>query len=451
LQQIQFYREGIHNYMLLSSDMVVDRNTYSSTLLELVDVPGFMKYDIRVLDDQSVFYYKLRYRTSLKQVLGDIQLTIEKMERVLGSIVEVLYQTENYLLNPEYVMWRSDTTFVEVNSGRLLFSYYPVKNGEQNSIKDFLIELIQFVDKRDEHVYLYVMEFYNLITNPDCDIYQLIQFVQQGKRDRGISSDREEVVYDTFGSDKKPLVDGEEQQVVIVDDKFKEENQKKIKKEELANGEKIEKSSWLTIGILTVINLIVVFLLLLEIWTYQYIWVLAITFIFLLAAIILRRPLGEEKEMDQIMEEYLTSTASQESLSENKEKTLDYNVEKRYEETTILTLDQQEIVVEDKPQELYLKSMNPKKYSDLIMKKSSMVIGSMKNGCDYILSEKGISRMHTKLIKKEDGLYAFDMNSTNQTYLNEEPLISGKEYLLKEGDILCLAGIVCFVVMEREI
>ena len=139
MQQIQFYREGIHNYMLLSSDMVVDRNTYSSTLLELVDVPGFMKYDIRVLDDQSVFYYKLRYRTSLKQVLGDIQLTIEKMERVLGSIVEVLYQTENYLLNPEYVMWRSDTTFVEVNSGRLLFSYYPVKNGEQNSIKDFQI------------------------------------------------------------------------------------------------------------------------------------------------------------------------------------------------------------------------------------------------------------------------------------------------------------------------
>lgn len=451
MQQIQFYREGIHNYMLLFCDMVVDRNTYSSTLLELIDVPGFMKYDIRVLDDQSVFYYKLRYRTSLKQVLGDIQLTIEKMERVLGSIVEVLYQTENYLLNPEYVMWRSDTTFVEVNSGRLLFSYYPVKNGEQNSIKDFLIELIQFVDKRDEHVYLYVMEFYNLLTNPDCDIYQLIQFVQRGKRDRGISLHEEEVVYDTLESNQKLFVDGEEQQVVIVDDKFEGENQTKIKKEELTNGEKIEKSSWLTIGILTVINLIVVFLLLLEIWTYQYIWVLAITFIFLLAAIMLRRPLGEEKEMDQIMEEYLISTASQESLSENKEKTLDYNAKDRYEETTILTLDQQEIVVEDKPQELYLKSMNPKKYSDLFMKKSSMVIGSMKSGCDYILSENGISRMHIKLIKKEDGLYAFDMNSTNQTYLNEEPLVSGKEYLLKEGDVLCLAGIVCFVVMEKEI
>ncbi len=437
--------------MLLPSDTVVDRNTYATTLLEIVDVPGFMKYDIRVLDDQSVFYYKLRYRTSLKQVLGDIQLTIEKMERVLGSIVEVLYQTENYLLNPEYVMWRSDTTFVEVNSGRLLFSYYPVKNGEQNSIKDFLIELIQFVDKRDEQVYLYVMKFYNLITNPDCDIYQLIQFVQRGEHERGISPDQEEVVYDTLESVQKPFVDGEEQQVVIVDDKSKGENQTKIKKEELTNGEKKEKFSWATIGILTVINLAVVFLLLLEIWTYQYIWVLAITFIFLLAAIMLRRPLGEEKEMDQIMEDYLTSTASQEPLSMSKEKTLDCNAEERYEETTILTVDQQEIVVEDKPQELYLKSMNPKKYSDLIMEKSSMVIGSMKSGCDYVLSEKGISRMHTKLIKKEDGLYAFDMNSTNQTYLNEELLISGKEYMLKEGDVLCLAGIVCFVVMEKEI
>ena len=76
-------------------------------------------------------------------------------------------------------------------------------------------------------------------------------------------------------------------------------------------------------------------------------------------------------------------------------------------------------------------------------------MGSMTGGCDYILKEKGISRMHVKIMKKEDGLYLLDLNSTNGTFINDQQIASGKEYLLAEGDVVALAYVAIFVVAEQ--
>lgn len=417
MQQIQFYREGIHSYMLLPCNAPIKRDSYETTLLELVDLSGLMQYEIRVVDEVSVLYYKLKYRTSLKQVLGDMKFTLEKMHCIIRSIVEVLYQTESYLLNPDYILWRSDTTFVEVNTGKLIFSYYPMYCENHSSIKDFLHELVQFVDKRDEKVYMYLMDFYNLITNPDCELDQLKGFTQRDK---------------------------------IVQEGFLEVEQISIDTPEVVVSHVKEKDSFLPVTILTLVNLIVVGLLLFEVWTYQYIWVLVITLVLLMIAFLVRGTGGEEVEMDKIMEEYIvnekeTNQRLYNHVAEDFDSEMDESME-----TTILSVIPQEVIVEDNPKPLCLKSMNPKRYPDLILEKSSVVIGSMERSCDYPLSEKGISRMHAKIIKKEDGLYVLDMNSTNQTYLNEQPLIGGKEYLLNEGDVLSLAGVITFVVTQKQ-
>ena len=448
MQQIQFYREGIHNYMLLPGGKEIDRTAYAISLFELVNIPGFMQYDIRVLDEQAVLYYRLKYRTSLKQVLGDIRFTFDRISKAVVSIVEVLKQTENYLLNPDCVMWRSDTTFIEVDSGRLLFSYYPVVNGEQNSLKNFLTELIQFVDKKDDQAYLYIMKFYNLVTNPDCEFSELIQFVEKEGFEWKLGFGDSEVPFSGIKDYQEISFDNKKQKMIVADN-YMDTQEETEKGRVTQNGTK-RKHMLVLFGILTVVNLVVVLLLLLDIWTYQYIWVLAITLLLLVIAFLMERPFGEEKELDQIMEEYLAEVSVKDISLPNREKSIVIDEKDMSEETTLLTSGNEEIILEDKPQELFLKSMNSRGYSDLIMDKNSMVVGSMKSGCDYILSDKGISRMHTKLIKKEDGLYAMDMNSTNQTYLNDQPLVGGKEYLLNEGDVLCLAGVVRFVVVDKN-
>ena len=76
------------------------------------------------------------------------------------------------------------------------------------------------------------------------------------------------------------------------------------------------------------------------------------------------------------------------------------------------------------------------------------MLGCMEENCDYVLKVDGVSRMHARLVRKEDGLYMSDLNSTNGTYLNGKLIESGRDYKLKEGDVVSIARNEFFVVPE---
>lgn len=445
MQQIQFCREGLHSYMTMLCDQIPCYTSYDVAVLEWMEIPHLMSYEIRVVDEVSYIYYKLRYRTSLKQVLGDIRLGLETVRHIVESIVEVLYQSENYLLNVDYILWRTDTTFIDINSGKLLFCYYPVQGEEYATLKMFLTEIMQYIDKKDEDTYMLMMQFYNVVTNPDCSVDALTKWIQY-ENDR----DFEEPVWDV----KEVNIESDTE--IKTEDMYKEARKKKV--DAMKDGKK--RNSFVGVVILTVVNLVIMLLLLLDIWTYQYVWVLIVTLILLVVSILNANPFGESEEVDKIMEAYMQEEGQCPSDPQELQDALSFPVldnsmgqaytEKDLLETTVLTVTQEDIVVEDIPRELHLKSLAPKSYPDIFIKKSSLVIGSMKKNCDCVVQEKGISRMHAKILKKEDGLYVLDMNSTNQTFLNEQALVGGKEYLLSEGDVLSIAGIVNYVLVEEE-
>lgn len=424
MYSIRFEREKMNNYMVMPCEQKLDRDSYNDMALEMVDIPQFMNYEIREIDGEQVLYYKLKYKTSVKQVLGDLELTSEKVHYMIYSIAEAIRQTECYLLNIDNIIWKSNCTFIEVSSGRMVFSYYPKGHQEKNSLKEFLMELLQYVDKGNQQTFMYMMEFYNLVTNPDCTTEQIIKYAS--KKTTGINIEKYQ---------QTPLVSQGDYEIRLEDT----ENQRKENK---------SKKTVITIGLIA-INLIVICLLLFEIWTYQYIWVLIITLFLLLLVILVNGDSNQEENPDKIMEEYWKENGEDSRWKNQEQEKMCIANQLEEIETTLLTVDNQQIVVEDKPIELCLKAMNPKAHKDMIISKSSTVIGSMKGGCDYLLKEKGISRMHAKLLKREDGLYLLDLNSTNGTFLNDEQIISGKEYLLMEGDVVALANIVTYVVAER--
>lgn len=422
--QMQFEREKRNSYMVICCERQLDRNAYKNTVLEHAEIAGFMNYEIREVDGEQTLYYRLRYKTPLSHVLHEIELTYEIVKNMVKSIADIMKQTEEYLLDANYILWSSDYIFMEVGSGKLMFTYYPCERKEKNSLKTFLMELIQFVGK-EEKTYLYLMKFYNLVTDPDCDLEEIVQYV--GKD----------------GWNPIPFVPLQNS-----DMKIREENDEEHEKTLSENRKARGKNRKLILIILAVINILVVCLLLFEIWTYQYIWVLMISLILLLIAFFAEYPSEENMTPDEIMDEYLQDykgNTAEDIIEKNQ-----YNKDLEFAETTVLMNQNQEVVTEDGIREFWLMSMNPKQYKNLIPDKKSTMIGSMKNSCDYVLEEKGISRMHAKILKKEMGLYLLDLNSTNGTYLNEEPVVSGKEYLLEEGDVISIAKVATFAVTEKN-
>ena len=53
-------------------------------------------------------------------------------------------------------------------------------------------------------------------------------------------------------------------------------------------------------------------------------------------------------------------------------------------------------------------------------------------------------------MKKEDGLYILDLNSTNGTFINGKPIDAGKEYRLEVGDMVSFAGNAFFVAEDTS-
>ena len=271
------------------------------------------------------------------------------------------------------------------------------------------------------------MEFYNLVTNPDCTLKQMEQYTINNH------VDSKSFVSEIYQEDPLVITSTQEKKVSCLQNKKDDVSLKKNR---------------FVIMILIAVNLIVSVLLLLDIWTYQYIWVLIVTLFLLFVAFLSGYPKKEEESPDKIMEEYFKEHREDQHRDYYQQSNI--RREMTDMETTVLCTEYQEIVTEDAPRELCLKSMNPQKYSDIYIEKNSIILGCMLGSCSYLIKENGISRMHAKLIKKEDGLFLIDMNSTNGTYLNDELLVGGKEYLLEEGDVISLARLVTFAVTVRS-
>ena len=63
----------------------------------------------------------------------------------------------------------------------------------------------------------------------------------------------------------------------------------------------------------------------------------------------------------------------------------------------------------------------------------------------YGADEAGVSRRHVRLLREGRAVYALDLNSTNGTRVNGEPLQPGVERRLRDGDELMLGRLKLYI------
>ena len=63
----------------------------------------------------------------------------------------------------------------------------------------------------------------------------------------------------------------------------------------------------------------------------------------------------------------------------------------------------------------------------------------------YGADEAGVSRRHVRLLREGRAVYALDLNSTNGTHVNGEPLQPGVERRLRDGDELVLGRLKLYI------
>jgi hypothetical protein len=80
-------------------------------------------------------------------------------------------------------------------------------------------------------------------------------------------------------------------------------------------------------------------------------------------------------------------------------------------------------------------------YKDIPVTSYPFFIGKLKKNVDYCLDSDTVSRYHAKITKEGEDFYLTDLNSTNGTFINDEPLQTYQKKEIKYGDVLAFANI----------
>ena len=75
----------------------------------------------------------------------------------------------------------------------------------------------------------------------------------------------------------------------------------------------------------------------------------------------------------------------------------------------------------------------------LIGQRTSLLIGSLRQSCDYCIENTAVSRIHAEIVRRDQNYYLKDLRSRNHTFLNGAELMSNEERLLKDGDVILFA------------
>ncbi|MBR1865551.1 MAG: FHA domain-containing protein [Lachnospiraceae bacterium] len=558
--QTYFKKDGMCPVFVAVAEGELDTG-YEVWLFLYQTVPYFLPFEAKQINGRQEFTYRLGYKTTVKDALGHLPLTRQRLEQMMSCMIGALESAQDYLLDPERILWRADSVFLDAESGCLQFCYCPVAEPVHGSMKDLVAELLVFVEKRNEDAVLLILQFYHQLTEPDCTLEQLKTVLQTFRTGKGEKSDRwnatwqndtlwpeetvqgmqtdtrwNEAVYgmrtgmrpigtvqgmqtDTWSNEvvqdmhkgtqsneavqdmhkgtrsneavqgmpagtrsneavynmqtgvepggiSSGFPDGLEagkkgRHVWGVKKQTEHKPQDSGQEEPQSVGQRIMK---IMLFVCAAGNLVLVIALFAGILTYDRAYYLFFGLGALIVLTLVYMQMTKEESPDTIMQEYFAgqgqkeadwskdATTSLQQMNDRqsdiarsfgqmeqgvKPETTDH---KPLGETVVLMPQGKEnIMVPQDEGHLCLQPMEKDLYAPIVVNTRSVVLGCMPESCNYVLTARGISRMHAKIMERADGIYLLDLNSTNGTYLNGEILESGKDYRLEEGDMVAFA------------
>ena len=176
--QTQFIKEGYTNYMILPWDGEW-KPGYESNLFQFHEVPHFLTYEVRQLNGRVTLYYRLQYHTSLASVMDHLVFSYERVENMIASMAEGMRIPDEYLLNPDGILWDCSNIFIDVETGRLQFCYYPDSGSDRGDIRTVLTQILQKIDKKQDAIVLLLMRFYDIVTEDTLNVERLEHYRQK--------------------------------------------------------------------------------------------------------------------------------------------------------------------------------------------------------------------------------------------------------------------------------
>ncbi len=409
------------------SYLVVDNNTdFSELYLVKMLLNNKMKNLLNCkeifLEDKSQLYFDITNKKSILKEFETKTMSFDEIYDLFQQLSQTFIYVSSYLLKQDYFLLDPQYMFYDLETKELSLLYLPFKLLDETNmcmdiqtvrkyyrLADFILEK---TNHKDEHAVNIAYQFYKMSKE---DFFCISSFIDYIEKERIMKE----------ASNIKPCVIEEKE----LNDDIVQENtipQKKL----------VNYKIWILpvcMGLCSILS-IVAYIIVKDIFLYSnYLFYISIilglfTLIKCFYNITVLYRVHMDKQMELSMKESLEKSSVDDYWSNN-------------EETVFFDDYQQEMLSQ---YTLHWQENNQKK--NFILSQFPILIGKMEGEVDCLFSDSSISRIHAKIIKKDNVIKLQDMNSTNGTFLNGVRIYPGEEIAIQRNDEIQFGKLIVSIV-----
>ncbi len=488
--EVTYQRDLDHNYMILENEIVTGEE-YTVRMMEHNAIPELLKCQLRRLNGKTYLYYEITSRQPVSQIYEistmksrDIKMLLSGIQNGLTKARQYLLNFENFLLDPEYI-------YMDPENGKVQLCYCPglVLEASRN-----IFSLAEYILKRLDHGERRAVElgyqFYGSVSQENFSLWETLNQLlkentqaedeiedkipevcryriperenqdsegwrgreaglKEGQWERKTEKERQRRKTECSRKENERTekrfwleeTEGEGAFESGISDKEKGQKGKRRIKDDKSGKDSSDKNISSTrnsrIKNAVLCGAAVIFLVLIFGGIVYFAGLdLAQTgglafFLLAVSWIIYGTITGKKKKEEGYwLEEEEEEEEFLEQLLEDLYDTQKENTEDG--ETRCLTQEEFE-------DPLYLASLEPGQYPDIILSQFPAVLGKKRDQVDIWLGSESVSRIHAKLEKREGSFYITDLNSMNGTFVNGERLRPREQREIRRGDGIFLA------------
>lgn len=443
------YRRNLQKSYMCVKEQEKSAEEYELNMLEAEQVPYLLKMEIVETDGEISYLYDISGKQQIEDYLSGKKMDYEMFWKVLLSIKELCFVLQDYLLRETGICLKAEYIYVNLGDGSLYFTYLPFwRENFQEAFGRYMEQILRIIDHQDQAATELAYQVYQMSMMKNISIQKILEASVKREKEENQHKKPEWNYKDLEWNHKEPecenILEQKKEENELEDRKgwdriweyirvraeqipwmsrffsllvkvpeeksrngwFFKENPPKLKLQKKPLKESFEKKGvfkerfsdrMFTKGILPKENCLQ------------------------------RQGKKEEQRRDNFISEQHRSKKKAVS-----EKNILVEKEDLSEIGTAYPTEILGLCIQEPVGKLIYQGIHGCK--DILVAREEILIGKNKDQAEGVIEAEGISRLHARISRREGVYYLEDLNSTNGTYLNGEPIAYHQQRRLCKND-----------------
>lgn len=402
--EVRYKRSMSNSYIIIRKENQEAKNTYQIHILLENQVPGLLPCKIQKIDGEDLFYYEITGCQSFLNLYENRKLGSADLKDLFQDIVQAMEYLDRYLLSRDFLILNPAYIYRSMDRKRYAFLWFPFSESTiEKELRSLTEDILPKVDHSDRAAVSLGYGFYKEVMEGriQAEVLKSCLYAQE----------EEEI--------PPQSIEEEQERQKILDDFYTEEE------EETVSGRGILMIVAVILLLILLFFLVRHFKLLEEVYLWAGAGIVAAGMLLLGGVWFIKKKTETETSEQSLYEEAYPSELKEFPTEENRKS-------KAEAVTTVLYQQERNTA----PCLLEWRNPSGKKYQ---IEKEVSLIGQRREAVDLWLDVSTVSRIHAKIIHREQGDFLIDLNSRNGTQINGEYLNPEQEYFMENGDEIVFA------------